>query len=153
MSSILSSEEISMSEQKEKQPELTVTQPHWGEQNKDNYGYTSDEERLEKRGMEDWELVEKIPASQRNVPYWFMAVVVIVLLVGVGLSFPFWGLRPGVTVDWKDWVKDPGFLGSLVYISVAAAFVYYMVYLYGSSAAGRLDSDQENKSKNKSDKQ
>lgn len=143
-----------MSEQKDKQPELAEIKPqHWGEQNKDNFGYASDEERLEKRGMEDWELVEKIPASQRNVPYWFMAVVVIVLLVGVGLSFPFWGLRPGVTVDWRDWVKDPGFLGSLVYISAAAAFVYYMVYLYGSSSAGRLDSDQENESNNKSDKQ
>jgi hypothetical protein len=147
MSSILSNKEIFMSEQKEKQPELTVVQPHWGEKN-NNFGYASDEERLEKRGMEDWELVEKIPASQRNVPYWFMAVVVIVLLVGVGLSFPFWGLRPGVTVEWTDWVKDWGFLGSLVYISAAAAFVYYMVYLYGSSSGGRLDSDDENENKN-----
>jgi hypothetical protein len=151
MSSILSNKEMIMLEQKDKQPELAEIKPqHWGEQNKENFGYDSDEERLEKRGMEDWELVEKIPASQRNVPYWFMAVVVIVLLVGVGLSFPFWGLRPGVTVDWKDWVKDPGFLGSLVYIAVAAAFVYYMVYLYGSSSAGRLDSDKEN---DKNDKQ
>jgi len=75
------------------------------------------------------------------------------LLVGVGLSFPFWGLRPGVVVKWTDWVKDPGFLGSLVYIAVASAFVYYMVYLYGSSAAGRLDSDKEGQDKNKGGKQ
>ena len=146
-----------MSEKNDKQvefesPELKRVEPHWGEQRKDNFGYVSDEERLEKRGMEDWELVEKIPESQNKVPYWFMAVVVIVLLVGVGLSFPFWGLRPGVTVDWRDWVRDPGFLGSLVYISAAAAFVYYMVYLYGTSTAGRLDSDKNKHSEADSEK-
>lgn len=135
-------------EEKDKKLGSLTEESKWGEYSKDNFGYSSDKERLEKRGMEDWELVEKIPESQRNVPYWFMAVVVIVLLVGVGLSFPFWGLRPGVVVKWTDWVKDPGFLGSLVYIAVAAAFVYYMVYLYGSSAGGRLDSDKKNQNDN-----
>jgi hypothetical protein len=130
-------------EQHEKIPELNDEDSQWGEPRKDNFGYASDKERLEKRGMEDWELVEKIPESQLNVPYWFWAVVVIVLLVGVGLSFPFWGLRPGVEVKWTDWVKDPGFLGSLVYIALAGAFVWYMVNMYGSSAAGRLDSDKK----------
>jgi len=132
-----------MSEKENKQPELSDIDPHWGEKSKDNFGYGSDEERLEKRGMEDWELVEKIPESQRKVPYWFMAVVVSVLLVGVGLSFPFWGLRPGVTVEWTDWIKDPGFWGSLIYISVAAAFVYYMVHMGGPSRDGKLDSNKE----------
>ena len=130
-------------EQKVTALELAKEKLKWGELRKDNFGYASDKERLEKRGMEDWELVEKIPESQLNVPYWFWAVVVIVLLVGVGLSFPFWGLRPGVVVIWTDWVKDPGFLGSLVYIAAAGAFVWYMVNMYGSSAAGRLDSDKE----------
>lgn len=132
-----------MSEQREKVGGLESEKSQWGELRKDNFGYASDKERLEKRGMEDWELVEKIPESQRKVPYWFMAVVIIVLLVGAGLSFPFWGLRPGVVVKWTDWVQDPGFLGSLVYIAVAAAFVYYMVNLYGTSTGGRLDSDQD----------
>lgn len=137
-------------EENDKQLGSVDEESKWGEYSKDNFGYASDKERLEKRGMEDWELVEKIPESQRNVPYWFMAVVVIVLLVGVGLSFPFWGLRPGVVVKWTDWVKDPGFLGSLVYIAVAAAFVYYMVYLYGSPSGGRLDSDKEKQNENNS---
>ncbi len=140
-------------EQPDNKLDLSNEESKWGELRKDNFGYASDKERLEKRGMEDWELVEKIPESQRNVPYWFMAVVVIVLLVGVGLSFPFWGLRPGVEVNWVDWVKDPGFLGSLVYITVAAVFVYYMVHLYGSPLGGRLDSDKENQSEIKNDKQ
>lgn len=130
-------------EQQDKLPDLTKEESKWGELRNDNFGYATDEERLEKRGMEDWELVEKIPESQLKVPYWFWAVVVIVLLVGVGLSFPFWGLRPGVVVHWTDWVKDPGFLGSLVYISAAAAFVWFMVNMYGSPRAGRLDSDKE----------
>jgi hypothetical protein len=139
--------------QQDQNLELANGVSQWGQLRKDNFGYASDEERLEKRGMEDWELVEKIPESQRNVPYWFIAVVVIVLLVGVGLSFPFWGLRPGVIVKWTDWVTDPGFLGSLVYIAVAAAFVYYMVYLYGSSAGGRLDSDKAEQSESKNGQQ
>lgn len=141
-----------MPEQPENQPDLKNVDTQWGELSKDNFGYRSNEERLEKRGMEDWELVERIPDSQRKVPYWFMAVVIIVLLVGVGLSFPFWGLRPGVVVKWTDWLKDWGFWGSLIYISAAAAFVYYMVYLYGSKSAGRLDSDRENVEKSEGKK-
>ena len=139
-------------EKTDKKLEFSDEETKWGEPRKDNFGYTSDQERLEKRGMEDWELVEKIPDSQQKVPYWFMAVVVIVLLVGVGLSFPFWGLRPGVVVNWVDWVKDPGFLGSLVYIAVAAAFVHYMVNMYGSKIGGRLDSDVEKQSEDKDEK-
>lgn len=137
--------------QSDKQSDLTDEDTQWGKPRQDNFGYASDEERLEKRGMEDWELVEKIPESQLNVPYWFWAVVAIVLLVGVGLSFPFWGLRPGVVVKWSDWVKDPGFLGSLAYIAVAGAFVWYMVNMYGSDRVGRLDSDQEGEHESKSD--
>ena len=140
-------------EQQENKSVLSKENSNWGEHRQDNFGYASNEERLEKRGMEDWELVEKIPESQLNVPYWFWAVVVIVLLVGVGLSFPFWGLRPGVSVKWTDWVKDPGFLGSLVYISLAGAFVWYMVNMYGSAAGGRLDSDEAGQAEIKREKQ
>ena len=151
MPSILSNKGVVM-EHQVKQSDLKSEETHWGENRKDNFGYASNEERLEKRGMEDWELVEKIPDSQLRVPYWFWAVVAIVLLVGVGLSFPFWGLRPGVVVNWTDWIKDPGFLGSLVYIAVAGSFVWYMVNFYGSSAAGRLDSDKEEPHEPKDDR-
>lgn len=110
----------------------------WGEQASDHFGYSSDEERLAKRGLEDWELVEKIPESQSGVPYWFIAVVVVVLLVAIGLSFPFWGDRPGYEREWVNW----GFVIALVYIAVAGTLVYYMVRLYGTSKGGRLDSDK-----------
>jgi len=128
----------------DKKNDLANEETRWGELRKDNFGYASNEERLEKRGMEDWELVEKIPESQGKVPFWFMAVVVCVLMVGVGLSFPFWGLRPGVQVNWVDWVKDPGFLGSLVYVTVAIIFIYFMVTRSGKANSSQSNSGKEN---------
>ncbi len=125
---------------KETKTNLTeVEKPLWGEKPDDHFGYASDEERLAKRGLEDWELVETISESQEGVPYWFIGVVVGVLLVAVGLSFPFWGSRPGQVREWVDW----GFLAALFYIAAAATVVYFMVQLYGTSTGGRLDSDKQ----------
>ena len=126
--------------------ELSEEKTQWGKLRKDHFGYDSNEERLDLRGMEDWELVEKIPESQLKVPYWFWAVVASVFLVGVGLSFPFWGLRPGVVVNWTDWVKDPGFLGSLVYISAAGAFIWYMVHRDEVSIKEETDKEEKTQS-------
>jgi hypothetical protein len=126
----------------EQDPGESPVEAQWGANPADHFGYASDEERLARRGMEDWELVTKIPESQRRVPYWFIAVVVIVLLVAVGLGFPFWGQRPGVKVEWFNW----GFVAAIVYVAVAGTFVYFMTNLYGSERAGRLDDDPENES-------
>jgi hypothetical protein len=115
-------------------------EPRWGEAPKDHFGYASEDERLAKRGMEDWELVTKIPVSQRRIPYWFIAVVLVVLLVALGLGFPFWGQRPGVKVQWFNW----GYIAAIFYVGIAAWFVYYMTTLYGSERAGRLDNDPQN---------
>ena len=128
-----------MDDQQTPPPSLDPVQSQWGTKDSKNFGYESDAERKAKRGLEDWELVEKIPESQKPVPYWFFAVVAVVLMVGIGLSFPFWGLRPGDNRPWLDW----GFLVALVYIAVAGPFVWYMVRMYGSSQAGRLDSDPD----------
>lgn len=125
---------------KEKKVNLTeVEKPLWGEQPEDHFGYATDEERRAKRGLEDWELVETIPESQKGVPYWFIGVVLAVLLVAVGLSFPFWGTRPGQVREWVDW----GFLVALFYIAAGSAVVHFMVQLYGTSTGGRLDSDMQ----------
>ncbi len=137
-----------MTIEKVKAKNMSVVDSQWGEQAGDHFGYASEEERKMKRGLEDWELVEKIPESQKGVPYWFAAVVVVVLLVAVGLSFPFWGNRPGYERDWVDW----GFVAALFYIAAASAFVYFMVGLYGSSEGGRLDSDKESDDENNSAK-
>lgn len=128
----------------EKEPppgDLKDTQ--WGELPEDHFGYASDEERLAKRGLEDWELVEKIPESQQPVPRWFIGIIVAVMLVAVGLSFPFWGDRPGYEREWINW----GFGAALLYTAVFGTFVYFMVNFYGSKVAGRLDTDKE-KNKN-----
>lgn len=117
---------------------LGTVNSEWGKRPDDHFGYSSEEDRLAKRGLEDWELVDKIPESQRNVPVWFIAVIAVVLLVAVGLSFPFWGDRPGYERSWFNW----GFVFALVYIAVASTFVYFMVRLYGSHLGGRLDSDK-----------
>ncbi len=128
-----------MDEKDKSTPSLGSVESQWGKVDAEHFGYESDEDRKSKRGLEDWELVEKIPQSQKPVPYWFFAVVVVVLLVGIGLSFPFWGLRPGDNRPWLDW----GYLVAIVYIAVAGSFVWHMVRMYGSSRAGRLDSDAE----------
>ena len=75
----------------------------WGALPQDNFGYASNEERREKRGLEDWEMIEAIPESQERVPPWFFAVIGAVLLMAIGLSFPFWGVRPGHERPWLDW--------------------------------------------------
>jgi len=118
---------------------LKPIKSQWGRRPDDHFGYASEEERLAKRGMEDWELVDKIPESQRGVPVWFIAVVVVVLLVAIGLSFPFWGDRPGFERSWFNW----GFVAAIAYLIGAGTFVYFMVNLYGSHAGGRLDSDKD----------
>ncbi|NOZ54380.1 MAG: hypothetical protein GXP08_14820 [Gammaproteobacteria bacterium] len=104
----------------------------WGQIPNDNFGYASDEERRAKRGLEDWELVEKIPLSQKAVPKWFFAVVVAVLLVAIGLSFPFWGDRAGYERVWVDW----GFGVAILYLLVFGGFVYFMVDKYSPSVDG-----------------
>jgi len=109
----------------------------WGKIPVDHFGYASDEDRKDKRGLEDWELVEKIPDSQRRVPAWFFGIIIVVLLVAFGLTLPFWGDRPDHPRAWFTW----GHVAAAVYAVIAGAFIYFMTNLYGSSRAGRLDSD------------
>jgi len=121
---------------------LTSADSEWGKESDDFYGYSSEEERLAKRGLEDWEMVDKIPESQAAIPKWFIAVIIAVLLFAIGLSFPFWGDREGFEREWFNW----GFALALVYIAICAGFIYAMLNLYGSKAGGRLDTDKEAKS-------
>lgn len=131
----------------QKADELGEVHSEWGKESTDHLGYKTEEERLAKRGLEDWELVESIPESQRGVPKWFIAVILVVLLVAIGLSLPFWGDRPGYERSWFNW----GFGGAIIYITVMGVFVYFMVNLYGSNVGGRLDSDTRGKPQARSD--
>ncbi len=130
---------------KTEKPISAVKNESWGEIPEDNFGYKTDEERKAKRGLEDWELVENVPDSQKGVPKWFIAVIVAVLLVAIGLSFPFWGDRPGYEREWIDW----GFGAALLYLAVFGGFVYFMVNKYSSSVDGTSDeTDPSSSNKN-----
>ncbi len=114
------------------EPVDAVKDAHWGEIPQDHFGYASEEERLAKRGLEDWELVERMPESQRGVPRWFLGIIVMVMLVAIGLSFPFWGDRPGYEREWVNW----GFGAAILYIVVFGGFVYFMVNVYSTHVDG-----------------
>ena len=114
----------------------------WGKEDKDHYGYESDEERRLKRGLEDWEMVNTIPTSQKQVPKWFIWVIVAVAFVAIGLSFPFFGRRAGMDYNWGGW--GFGVVAAIIYLSVMSVFVLIMVRMYGSETGGRLDNDEAN---------
>jgi len=128
-------------QRREDNPEHTSVKSEWGQETEDHFGYASDEERRQKRGLEDWELVDKIPESQKGIPKWFIGVIVAVAFVAVSLSFPFFGLRKDMIFNWTGW--SAGVIAAVVYLSVMGVFVAFMVKLYGSKLVGRLDSDDE----------
>ncbi len=114
------------------QPVGAVNESSWGELPADHFGYASEDERKTKRGLEDWEMVEQMQFSQKGVPAWFLAVIGAVLLLAIGLSFPFWGDRPGYERAWIDW----GFGVAILYLLVFGSFVYFMVNKYSTSVDG-----------------
>jgi flagellar biosynthesis/type III secretory pathway M-ring protein FliF/YscJ len=102
-----------------------VDDTKWGEVRDDNYGYANKQERLEKRGLEDWEMVQTMNESKVSIPYWFIAIFIVLLIVAVGLTFPFWGNRPGYERPWFDW----GIPAGVAWVVVMSFLIYYMVDL------------------------
>ena len=97
----------------------------WGEESKDNFGYKTDEERKDKRGLEDWEMVSSMEKSEVSIPYWFLALFLVLLLVAIGLTFPFWGNRPGFERPWFDWGIPLG----VAWVVGISLIIYYFVDL------------------------
>jgi len=113
-----------MSDNDKTKPKLTtVDEVVWGQKPGDNLGYSSDSERLEKRGLEDWEMVEAMETSDQSIPYWFFAIFFVLLFIAVGLTFPFWGNRPGYERDWWDW----GIPAGMAWVIVMSLVIYYFV--------------------------
>ncbi len=112
-------------ENDEREKMSATPETQWGEKRGDHFGYASDEDRINKRGLEDWEMLEKMadPSSDHGVPYWFFALFFVLLLVATGLTFPFWGVRPGYERPWFDW----GIVAGAVWVITMAGAIYYMV--------------------------
>ena len=109
---------------KNSSPVKPVEETKWGEISSDHLGYDSEEDRLKNRGLEDWELVEKMSeTSDHKIPYWFFAIFVVLLLVAVGLTLPFWGVRPGYERPWFDW----GIPAGVGWVVFSSALIYYIV--------------------------
>jgi len=104
-------------------PPLGDVDTTWGKLPEDHFGYASEEERKEKRGLEDWEMTEEVQHGSKRVPRWFIAVIVGVAIVAFALTEPFWGDRPGHPRPWFTW----GHLIAVVYFLVAAVFINFMV--------------------------
>lgn len=108
---------------KDKPLPIPVSEAGWGEGPENQYGYVSEQERFDKRGLEDWEMVEHIQETDHRIPYWFIALFVILLIIAVALNFPFWGDRPGYERDWFNW----GMPAAVVYCIAASAYIYWLV--------------------------
>jgi len=111
--------------QESKEPLVdAIEEVQWGEDRKDNLGYKDESDRYDKRGLEDWEMVEYMSEkSDHKIPYWFFALFIILLLVAIGLTFPFWGVRPGFERPWFDW----GIPAGAAWVISMAAVIYYLV--------------------------
>ena len=109
--------------QKPNRPTNEVDDTNWGKGPEDNFGYTSEDERHTKRGLEDWEMVAHMETSQQSIPYWFVAIFIVLLLVAIGLTFPFWGNRDGYERDWFDW----GIPAGAAWVIVMSGLIYYLV--------------------------
>lgn len=119
-----------------KNPE-SVKQPEWGESS--DYGYKSDDERKDRRGLEDWEMLESMEQSTVGIPFWFVAIFVVLLIVAVGLTFPFWGNRPGYERPWFDW----GIPAGVAWVVVMSAVIYYFVEIVPARRQKKEKEDAE----------
>jgi len=82
-------------------------------------------------GMTDDEIIASGSGleSSNRVPKWFLAILVVMLLIAYGLTVPFWGDRVDSPRAWFTW----GHVGAFAYIIVFGGFVYYMTSMYGSN--------------------
>ena len=68
--------------------QLNSVDNDWGAKPDDNFGYATEDERRASRGLEDWELLDKMSEPQPGVFPWFRAVVGSVI-VGIILFLVF----------------------------------------------------------------
>jgi len=93
-----------------------------------------------KAGMSDAEIQASGSGleSSKRVPKWFVAIIIVVLLIAYGLTVPFWGDRADSPREWFNW----GHLAALAYIIVFGGFVYFMTTMYGDDDEEEHDNDE-----------
>jgi len=127
-------------------PVKSTADAEWGEVRNDHFGYEDEAERVTKRGLEDWEMVEKMAdTSDHRIPYWFIALFFVLLLVATGLTFPFWGVRPGFERPWFDW----GIVAGAAWVTSMGGLIYYMVD-YRHQRADKKRAQQNDQNQNPS---
>jgi len=119
----------------------------WGEESENNYGYSNEQERRDKRGLEDWEMVSSMEKTEASIPYWFLALFAVLLIVAVGLTFPFWGNRPGFERPWFDWGIPLGVLW-VVGISIVIYYFVDLRHILEKKKAEKKQKQQETNSRN-----
>jgi len=112
---------------KKKNPGAT-DETQWGESS--SFGYRNEDERKDRRGLEDWEMLSSMEQSTVGIPFWFVAIFIVLLIVAVGLTFPFWGNRPGYERPWFDW----GIPAGVAWVVVMSAVIYYFVEMRPAKA-------------------
>jgi len=95
-------------------------------------GSSRNKKKLEKLGMSDEEIIASGIGleSSKRVPKWFLAIIVVVVLIAYALTLPFWGDRVDSPRPWFTW----GHVAALAYILVFGGFVYVMTVMYGGDA-------------------
>ena len=84
-------------------PDLNATDNQWGAQPDDNFGYTTEEERRARRGLEDWELLEGMTSTQPGLFSWLRTVVgsvvagvIVFLLCAYGIYYIAYHYGPAI---------------------------------------------------------
>lgn len=121
-----------------------VEEVKWGEERSDHLGYADEKDRITKRGLEDWEMVEKASEeSDHSVPYWFFGLFFVLIVVATGLTFPFWGVRPGFERSWFDW----GIPAGIAWVVVMSFIIYYLVDYRHIMYKRRLEQEKKQQQK------
>jgi len=102
----------------------------------------SQAKKHQKTGMSDDEIIASGSGleSKNRVPKWFLAIIVVVVLIAYGLTVPFWGDRVDAPRPWFTW----GHVAALAYILVFGGFVYVMTTMYGNDYNEDEDDDDVN---------
>ena len=76
-----------------------------------------------RKGLEDWEMLQTREEPPLKVPYWFIALVSVLILGAVLLSFPLMGTRDGFERPWLDW----GLAVGVGYGLISLAAIYFLL--------------------------